>query len=125
MEWIIENILSYPFMMGDTGTPLIDLYETTDEIVIEVDLPGVEPDDISIKVANEFLMLEGIKREKAEEKRLNYICMERSFESFRRIIRFPHPVNLSEGKASYIDGVLRINFPKAIHRIIKIDIEKQ
>ena len=113
------------FQRETTGPlPLLDLYETERDLVLEVDLPGINPEDVLIKVYEDIIIIEGIKKEIREEKMFNYLCMERSFESFRRIVEIPVPVRTHEGKASYNDGVITLTFPKIRDRVIKIRIEK-
>jgi HSP20 family protein len=102
--------------------PLMDLYETDDDLVLEIDLPGINRDDILIKVCEDVMIIEGIKREIQEEKKFRYICMERSFESFRRMIRIPVPVNPAAGRAEYSGGVITVTLPKIKERVIKIKI---
>ncbi len=110
---------------GAGSTPLADLYETEENLVLEMDLPGIDPEDVLIKVYEDVIIIEGIKREEHKEKRLRYICMERSFESFRRIIRIPVPVNAVAGKAWYNHGVITLTFPKIKERVVKIKIENK
>lgn len=104
--------------------PLLDMYETDDSLILEMDLPGIDPEDVLIKVYDEIIVIEGIKREKREEKRLKYLCMERSFESFRRTVKIPVHVDSTAGKASYNDGVIIVIFPKIKDKVVKIRIEK-
>jgi HSP20 family protein len=104
--------------------PLLDLYETDDSLILEMDLPGIDPEDVLIKVYEDLLIIEGIKRETPEEKGFRYLCMERRFEGFRRMVKIPVAVNSIEGKASYSDGVIIVTFPKIKDRVIKIKIEK-
>jgi HSP20 family protein len=106
------------------GLPLMDLYEMEDNLIFDIDLPGVNPDDVLIKVYCDIVIIEGIKRQGWEERGVRYICMERNFESFRRIIKIPVPVNTAAGRAFYRDGVLTLRFPKVPDRVIKIKIEK-
>jgi len=105
--------------------PLVDVYETEDNLVLEMDLPGIDPEDVLIKVYEDVIIIEGIKREGRKEKKLRYICMERSFESFRRMIRIPVPVNAVAGRAWYNHGVITLTFPKIKERVIKIKIENK
>jgi HSP20 family protein len=105
--------------------PLVDVYETDDKLVLEMDLPGIDPEDVLIKVYEDAIIIEGIKREARKEKRLRYICMERSFESFRRMIRIPVPVNAVEGKAWYEHGVITVTFPRIKEGVVKIKIENK
>jgi HSP20 family protein len=104
--------------------PLLDLYETEGNLVVEVDLPGIDPEDVLIKVFEDIVIIEGVKKENRGEERFKYLCMERSVESFRRIVKIPVPVRTNEGKASYNDGVVTLTFPKVKDRVIKIRIEK-
>jgi HSP20 family protein len=105
--------------------PLVDVYETDDNLVLEMDLPGIDPEDVLIKVCEDVIIIEGIKRERLKEKRLKYICMERSFENFRRLIKIPVPVNAVAGRAWYNHGVITLTFPKIKERVIKIKIENK
>lgn len=104
--------------------PLIDLYETDDSLVFKIDLPGINPDEVLIKVYDDIVIIEGIKREINDEGRFKYICMERTFEGFRRVIKMPVTVNTLSGKASYNDGVVTLSFPKMKGKFIKIKIDK-
>ena len=99
--------------LGETSGPLLDLYETADSVVVEVDIPGIEIEDVVISILNGILTIEGIKKEQVEENtRINYLCMERSFETFRRILKINVPINPKKGTALYTSGVLTITFPK-------------
>ena len=109
----IEQEERSSIMLGETAGPLLDLYETADSIIIEVDVPGTDPDNIGVSYLHGFLSIEGMKRERAEEPgRMNFLCMERSFEAFKRIVKITTPINPKGGKASYVRGVLTIVFPK-------------
>jgi HSP20 family protein len=105
--------------------PLVDVYETGDNLVVEMDLPGIDPADVLIKVYEDVIIIEGIRREERREQRLRYICMERSFESFRRLIKMPVPVNAEGGKAWYDHGVITLMLPKIKEKVVKIKIENK
>ncbi|MBF0557211.1 MAG: Hsp20/alpha crystallin family protein [Nitrospirae bacterium] len=104
--------------------PLIDLYETVGELVFEIDLPGIEPDDVSIIVWGDMLVIEGVRKDAGGEAGLRYICMERGLRRFRRMIKFPHPVNVDEGEASYARGVISVRFPKREIKSIAIAVKR-
>ena len=118
--------LKFCFSQETTEEPLLDLYDTGSELVCEVDLPGIDPNDILIKIFDQLLVVEGVKREEGQKiKSQRYLCMERRPESFRRMIKLPARVNAHEGSASYEDGVVRIVLPKMTERVIKIKIQKK
>jgi HSP20 family protein len=105
--------------------PSVDLYETDDNLVFEIDLPGINPDDVLIKVYDDIVIIEGVKRERREEKKLNYLCVERKFCGFRRMLKIPTPVNSLAGKALYSEGVITLRFPKLRDKVVKIKVEIQ
>lgn len=96
----------------EQGYPLLDLLETSSEIVIEADLPGVALEDISLQYLEGTLLIEARKRENPEKNRVRYLCLERVFDRFRRVIRIPVPVNAGSSHASFHNGVLTITFSK-------------
>jgi len=112
------------YFQAETGyQPFVDLYETDEDLVIEIELPGTNPEDALIKIYGDIVIIEGVKRETRAEKTVNYICMEREFGGFRRILKLPTPVNTMAGKAVYHEGVVTLKFPKLRDRVFKIKIE--
>ena len=106
--------------------PSVDVAETGDEIVVTVELPGVQQDDVDITVADDILTLKGEKKEEKEIKKENYHRVERSYGSFQRSISLPTGVQSEKAKAKYKDGVLQITIPKAEEakpKQIKINVE--
>lgn len=102
--------------------PLVDMYETREDLVIEVDLPGVLPEDMLVKVCDDAIIIEGVKRE-TPRPGTRYLCMERKFRSFRRVLNVPVPVDAKAGKAAYREGVLTIRIPKTRETVIRIKVE--
>ncbi len=110
----------------ETAFPLLDFFETINDFIIKVDLPGIDKKDVNIKLCGNTAVIEGIKRDRIEEEKFNFICMERAFENFKRIVRLPLPINPFAAKARYENGVLTVMLPKIEEkreREIKIEIE--
>ncbi|MBF0565605.1 MAG: Hsp20/alpha crystallin family protein [Nitrospirae bacterium] len=105
--------------------PFMDIYETAESLVFEIDLPGIYPEDVSIKVYDDIVIIEGVKRERPGGAGYRYLCMERSFESFRRMVKIPVRVNTMAGKATYSEGIVKLAFPKIKDKVIRISIEKE
>ncbi len=83
------------------------------KLVVEADLPGIDPAGIALCMFHGFLTIEGIKRKRQDEsEKMNYLCLERSFEPFKRIVRITVPINPKKARAVYARGVLKITFPK-------------
>ncbi|MCX7794330.1 MAG: Hsp20/alpha crystallin family protein [Thermodesulfovibrionales bacterium] len=104
--------------------PPLDIYETDDFLNIDIDLPGIEPEKVLIKVINDILIIEGIRLKEPEEDR-RYLCMERRKEAFRRIIKLPVEIEARNGKALYQNGVILLRFPKIKSEVVKIKIFRE
>ncbi len=93
-------------------TPLVDIFETADTFMVEVELPGFSRRDLSLNICCNTLVIEGVKREEPHGRKLTYICLERRFGRFCRTVEIPPGCDLKEVKARYDKGVLSIAFPK-------------
>jgi len=94
------------------GQPVIDLYETSKDLILESPMAGVSPDDIEVFLEDDVLTVKG-KREKLEEReKRNYFIQECYWGSFLREIILPVPVDGSKVKAELENGILKIIIPK-------------
>ncbi|BCB96757.1 hypothetical protein JZK55_16790 [Dissulfurispira thermophila] len=108
--------------------PLIDIYETKNDLVFECDLPGVDPDNLSIRAYEDLLIIEGVITDadvNSSSGSLKYLCMERGIKEFRRVIKLPVHVNTVAGEAFYSRGVLTVKFPLLKGKMIKIKIQRK
>ena len=99
---------------GDISTPLADVMETDDAVVIAMDLPGVEKEDVDIAVMNDELHVEASRETETEVIEKDYHKRERSQRRFERIVKLPVPVKMEEAKAKLSNGVLTIILPKEV-----------
>jgi HSP20 family protein len=99
--------------------PSLDVSETKNDVVIKAELPGMDPKDIDISLANGFLTIKGEKKHEKEEKEENYHLVERSYGSFTRSVRLPREVQSDKISASFKNGVLRVTIPKSEEAKIK------
>lgn len=104
--------------------PPVDIYESEDLLHIDIDLPGIEPEKVLIKIIDDLLIIEGIKSKKYEEDR-KYLCMERRKEAFRRIIKLPIEIDARNGRAIYQNGVVLLRLPKIKSEVVKIKINRE
>ncbi len=108
--------------------PLIDLYETDNDLIFKIDIPGIDIRNISVKVYEDLLIIEGlllVSKEDCSDEGLKYLCMERNIKTVRRVLKIPIPVNTVAASAFYENGVVTIKFPKLKDKLIKIKIEKR
>ena len=93
-------------------TPAMDLYQTNDDIVAMVELPGMRKEDIEISLHDGMLTISGErKEEKAEGEKA--ARTERFVGKFRRSISLPTRVDSNKVNATYRDGILTVTLPKA------------
>lgn len=90
-----------------------DVKETDKEIVVAVEVPGVDLKDIDISLTDDSIAISGEKQEEKEEEQKGYYRMERTYGSFHRVIPLPCAIDREKADAVYKDGVLRISLPKA------------
>ena len=98
---------------GKKFVPALDLSETADGYLVEAALPGVKPEDVEITVENNVLTIKGEARQEVDEQHRNFHRVERRFGSFQRTIGLPTTVKADAIQASLINGVLRLEIPKA------------
>lgn len=94
-------------------TPRMDIYEKDNNIVAEVELPGVDPKDINIEVKDGYLKVEAKSKKEKEEKKEGFYRREIGESYFKRIVPLPDQVLEEKAEAEYEDGILRITIPKA------------
>lgn len=92
--------------------PSLDLMETEDSLVAEIEIPGVDPNGINISVTPDTLTFAGEKNQEVKGKGESYHVRERTYGKFSRSIRLPTMVNPDQVEARYKNGILRITMGK-------------
>lgn len=97
-----------------TGTmlPPVDIYENADALVLEADIPGLDMNDLDIRVENNTLTIRGERKLAAEVQEENRHRVERIYGSFTRSFALPSTVDPEKIEASYDNGVLRLTMAK-------------
>ncbi len=94
-------------------SPLVDISEMEDEILVTVEVPGMKKEDINITIQDNVLTLKGEKKQVEEDKNKNFHRVERIYGTFERSFSLPSTVQTDRVKAVYKDGVLNITLPKS------------
>ena len=114
--------LSFGETVGDFR-PRANVSESSKEIVVTIELPGLDEDDIDITLKQDVLTIEGEKKLETEEDEGNFYRMERRYGSFTRTFRLPNDVIEADSiEASFANGVLTIHLPK---REEEVEISKR
>ncbi|MGE5297649.1 MAG: Hsp20/alpha crystallin family protein [Acidobacteriaceae bacterium] len=96
-----------------TGSPAIDLYETDNEIVAEVSVPGIDPKKVNIEIENNILHIRSEESEEKLEQGRDYYRKEVRKGVFARSIGLPVEVEADKVSASSEKGMLKIVMPKS------------
>ncbi len=93
-------------------TPSGDVYETKDEIVAVLELPGVREKDLDISVVGDTLTVRGERHREKQPEEERYYRLERTVGPFSRTFVLPSVVDADRIKAVLKDGLLEIRLPK-------------
>jgi len=94
-------------------SPAVDVAENENEIVLRAELPGMKQEDIDIELTGDTLTLRGDRKFENEERREDFVRVERAYGRFQRSFTLGVPVQHDQVKASYRDGVLEVHLPKS------------
>ncbi len=92
--------------------PAVDILNEKDTVVLNVELPGLKKEDISVNIEDRVLTIKGEKKFETEEKKDCYYRKERSYGSFKRSFSLSDDVLIDEVAADYKDGVLKLTLKK-------------
>ena len=107
---------SYPPRTEDSfgaWAPPVDIFERQDHLVIRAEVPGVQKEDMDVRIENGVLTLHGERKQDPEVREENAHRTERTYGSFARSFSLPTTVDASKVSATYKDGVLEVTVPKA------------
>jgi HSP20 family protein len=98
---------------GTVWVPMVDVCERADEIVIFVEIPGVERSDVHVAWNDGVLIVSGIKRQRTVGQGVAaYLCVERTYGHFRREITIKIPIDHKSARAELKNGLMKIHLPK-------------
>jgi len=92
--------------------PALDVRETDDKFELTVDLPGIEPDDVTVNYEDGMLSISGKREFSKEEQGETWHRVERGFGTFARQVRLPRTADAERIEASFDKGVLTVSVPK-------------
>ena len=90
-----------------------DVFEDDKRIVVRLEVPGLDKQDMTIEARDDALVISGEKRFERESTEGRWRVMQCAYGSFRRVVPLTVPVLADKANASYRNGVLRVELPKA------------
>jgi HSP20 family protein len=92
--------------------PPVDIYEDEHNITLKLEVPGIDENDIDVRIDNNTLTVHGERKIEKEEKEENFRRVERQYGSFTRTFTLPNSVDPGQVSAHYDKGVLTIKLAK-------------
>ena len=107
MRRVFEEIGFAPVL-----APAADVYETDEEFVVELEVPGYEEKELSIEVSDHLLVIKGSRTKSKEEERKEFTLHERLERAFERRFIVPSEADTEHLKAVFSEGVLEVHAEK-------------
>ncbi len=96
-----------------SGFPAMNAWTDQDEVVIEMETPGVEPKDVEVTLTGTTFTVSGQRHPEEVKEGEVYHRRERRHGSFSRSLELPYAVDADKVQATFRNGVLRVNLPRA------------
>jgi HSP20 family protein len=115
---MLLNMFRLPAGSVEVWTPRVDVYETSEDLVVKVCAAGIDPSEVEITLSadDKFLTVRGVRGETDEDRheRMRYYQLEVYYGPFQRIIALPPDVKVDRDRlaATYSEGFLLIVLPK-------------
>lgn len=105
-------------MFDDSGLPVVplpaaDLYESGDEFVLEMEVPGFKEKELQVDVSDHTVSVKGERTDEKEKEEKTFLLHERIEKSFERRFALPDEADAKRLAATFKDGVLKLTAPKA------------
>jgi HSP20 family protein len=119
----VNRLFSEP--NGRPWVPPVDIKETENELILKADVPGIELNDIDIRMENGTITIRGERKFENAGPEGGWHRVERSYGTFERVFSLPETVDAEAVKADYKNGTLTLTLPKkelAKPRQIKVQV---
>ena len=110
-----RNEVDDDFYVPSRGWAMLsgDVFEDDNRLVVRLEVPGMNKDDITLEVQDDMLVVSGEKHFERESTEGRWRVMQCAYGSFQRAVPLPVGVLADQAKASYERGILRVELPKA------------
>jgi len=119
MDRLFEGLAGdSPLTMAEYGAggeiaPRLDESEDDKAFHVDIELPGLDEKDVEVTLSDGLLTISGEKKATEAKENEHYLRRERAYGSFRRTLPLPNAVDDAKIKATFHNGVLTIDLPKA------------
>ena len=102
-----------PLFVSKPFVPVTDVFVRDEDLVIRVELPGIEPEDIEVTIEDGYLVIRGERKREEQVTEEAYYRLEAAYGTFERFIPLPEGFEEHEIEALFTDGVLEVIVPAA------------
>ncbi len=97
---------------NESWYPAVDILNEKDDVVLNIELPGVKKEDIFVNIEDRVLTIKGERKFENEDKTDNYFRKERVYGNFKRSFNLSDDVLIDDVNADFQDGVLKLTLKK-------------
>lgn len=105
--------------------PAAELSETDGAIQLKLEVPGMKPEDLDVRVTPNSVTLSGERREETQSSEQGWSRSEFRYGKFERTVSLPAEVDNTQVRADYKEGILTLNLPKAEsakNKVVKVNV---
>jgi len=99
-------------LAAGTFVPPVDVYEDEQNLILKLEVPGVNEEDLNVSLENDTLLIQGERKFEKEEKEENFHRIERRYGAFTRTFKLPNTLDSEKVEANYEKGILKIMIGK-------------
>lgn len=119
-QWVILR-------QTDVWRPPTDVFEVDDRVVVMVEIAGMRDGEFNVQLQDRRLIISGVRNRMVQE-RMAFHQMEVRYGRFHTEVSLPWPIDRERVAATYKDGFLRVELPRAVKQqvhIVNVDIEQE
>mgnify|MGYP001222888442 CR=1 FL=1 len=115
---LLDDFFADPFFNTESTeavhwVPRMEVEENNDAFMLNVEVPGLNKDDIDISVKDNVITISGERKEKVRKEESQYHLSEIRYGRFSRSFQLPGNVNVDKIKGNWKDGILNVEIPKS------------
>ncbi len=119
IERNFQGLLEHALGEDRICEPAVDIYEAKNSLIIEVELPGVNKEDLELYIITDRLYIRAQRSQESDQEKgrsRSFLCLERECGQYYREIEIAVPCKTSLGKARLENGILTVEFEKVEDR---------
>jgi HSP20 family protein len=125
IDQVFDELNGGSNQQSGTWVPAIELQDSPENLILRVQLPGINCTDIEVQVTRDAVLIAGERRHAPGHQDQGYFHCEFHYGKFRRLVQLPIPVQNNKASAEFSDGILTLTLPKEEKerdRVVKLNL---